>query len=221
MSVFGGDSWAREAQCRKRRVDELMVDNIDSSAYKKLSSGKFVCIICSHRPVLDTPLMLSVHVKGSSHRAAESRLRERELGRQDEINKRIVLSECDTATSKTLTSSQLCRSASKPLIECTRKAASDVLHQNLAQSTASQGNEIKCTKADTTSVLANQRHSQCVQIGVATNQTIMSQAYNQERRERELKFTSAGWKRDGYGKWFKDENVEFDSDEEDPNLCLP
>lgn len=221
MSVFGGDSWAREAQCRKRRVDELMVDNIDSSAYKKLSSGKFVCIVCSHRPVLDTPLMLSVHVKGSSHRAAESRLRERELGRQDEINKRIALSECDTATSKTLTSSQLGRSASKQLIECTRKAASDVLHQNLAQSTASQGNEIKCTQADITSVLANQRNSQCVQIGVTTNQTIMSQAYNQERRERELKFTSAGWKRDGHGKWFKAENVEFDSDEEDPNLCLP
>ncbi|KAL3326253.1 hypothetical protein AABB24_037112 [Solanum stoloniferum] len=221
MSVFGGDSWAREVQCRKRRVDELMVDNIDSSAYKKRSSGKFVCIVCSHRPVLGTPLMLSVHVKGSGHRAAESRLRERELGRQDEINKRIVLLECDTATSKTLTSSQLCRSASKPLIECTRKAASDVLHQNLAQSTASQGNEIKCPKADTTSVLANQRNSQCVQIGVTTNQTIMSQAYNQERRGRELKFTSAGWKRDGYGKWFKDENVEFDSDEEDPNLCLP
>ncbi|WMV51274.1 hypothetical protein MTR67_044659 [Solanum verrucosum] len=221
MSVFGGDSWAREAQCRKRRVDELMVDNIDSSAYKKLSSGKFVCIVCSHRPVLDTPLMLSVHVKGSSHRAAESRLRERELGRQDEINKRIALSECDTATSKTLTSSQLGRSASKPLIECTRKAAPDVLHQNLARSTASQGNEIKCTQADTTSVLANQRNSQCVQIGVTTNQTIMSQAYNQGRRERELKFTSAGWKRDGHGKWFKDENVEFDSDEEDPNLCLP
>ncbi|TMW87624.1 hypothetical protein EJD97_019709 [Solanum chilense] len=221
MSVFGGDSWAREAQCRKRRVDELMVDNIDSSAYKKLSSGKFVCIVCSHRPVLDTPLMLSVHVKGSGHRAAETRLRERELGRQDEINKRIALSECDTATSKTLTSSQLCRSASKPLIGRTRKAASDVIHQNLAQSTASQGDEIKCTKVDTSSVLANQRSSQCVQIGVTTNQTIMSQAYNQERRERELKFTSAGWKRDGHGKWFKDENVEFDSDEEDPNLCLP
>lgn len=60
MSVFGGDGWAREAQYRKRRVDELMVENIDSSAYKKLSSGKFVCVVCSHRPVLDTSLMLSV-----------------------------------------------------------------------------------------------------------------------------------------------------------------
>ncbi|XP_060176059.1 uncharacterized protein LOC132606525 [Lycium barbarum] len=221
MSVFGGDSWAREAQYRKRRLDELMVDNIHSSVYKKLSSSKFACLICAHRPVLDTPLMLSVHVKGSCHRAAESRLREGELGRQDEINKRIALSECGTATSSTLTSSQLRKSASKPLIECTRKAASDILHQTLARSTASQVDEIKCNKGDTTSGLANKRYSQCVQVGVATNQTLMPQAYNRDLRERELKFTSAGWKRDGHGRWFRDENVEFDSDEEDPNLCLP
>ncbi|CAA3029444.1 Hypothetical predicted protein [Olea europaea subsp. europaea] len=32
------------------------------------------------------------------------------------------------------------------------------------------------------------------------------------RQERELKFTTAGWKRDCHGTWFKDENVEFDSD---------
>lgn len=80
-------------------------------------------------------------MKGSSHRAAESRLRERELRRQTEINKRIALSGCDTATSRTLTSIQLCRSASKPLIERTRKDASDILLQNLAQSTASQVDE--------------------------------------------------------------------------------
>ena len=28
-----------------------------------------------------------------------------------------------------------------------------------------------------------------------------------ERRERELKFTAVGWKRDCQGKWFRDENV--------------
>lgn len=28
-----------------------------------------------------------------------------------------------------------------------------------------------------------------------------------ERRERELKFTAAGWKRDCHGKWYKDPNV--------------
>lgn len=60
MSVFGGDSWAREAQYRKRRVDDLIVEGIDASSSKKLPSGKFVCLLCSHRPVLDTPLMLAV-----------------------------------------------------------------------------------------------------------------------------------------------------------------
>lgn len=61
MSVFGGDSWGREAQYRKRRVDDLLVDGIDDiNSYKKLSSGKYACLVCPHSPVLDTPLTLSV-----------------------------------------------------------------------------------------------------------------------------------------------------------------
>ena len=60
MSVYGGDSWAREAQHRKRKVDDLMIERIDSSIYKKLSSGKFACLVCPTNPVLDSPTMLSV-----------------------------------------------------------------------------------------------------------------------------------------------------------------
>lgn len=63
MSVFGGDSWAREAQCRKRRVDDLMIEGIEASAYKKLSSGKFSCLVCPNNPVLDSAVMLSVRVE--------------------------------------------------------------------------------------------------------------------------------------------------------------
>lgn len=39
MNMFGGDSWAREAQHRKRRVDDLLLDGIITSSYKKLSNG--------------------------------------------------------------------------------------------------------------------------------------------------------------------------------------
>jgi len=60
MSVYGGDSWAREAQHRKRRVDELMTDGLDASSFKKLSNGKFTCLVCPHHPLLDSSLMLSV-----------------------------------------------------------------------------------------------------------------------------------------------------------------
>jgi hypothetical protein len=60
MSVFGGDSWAREAQHRKRRLDDLILEEVDESSYKKLSSGKYACLVCPHSPILDSPLMLSV-----------------------------------------------------------------------------------------------------------------------------------------------------------------
>lgn len=95
MSVFGGDSWARESQQRKRRLDDLMLPAAATSSssssptasgsFKRLSSGKFACLVCPHRPVLDSSLMLSMHIKGSRHIAAESRLREKELSRQQEI----------------------------------------------------------------------------------------------------------------------------------------
>ncbi|XP_051208017.1 uncharacterized protein [Lolium perenne] len=70
MSVFGGDSWARESQQRKRRLDDLMLPAAATSSssssptasgsFKRLSSGKFACLVCPHRPVLDSSLMLSV-----------------------------------------------------------------------------------------------------------------------------------------------------------------
>ncbi|CAM4701704.1 unnamed protein product [Leuciscus chuanchicus] len=46
-----------------------------------------------------------------------------------------------------------------------------------------------------------------------------------EQRRRELdhylKLKSSGWLQDRSGKWVKDENVEFDSDEEEPSLLPP
>ncbi|KAL0908644.1 hypothetical protein M5K25_023149 [Dendrobium thyrsiflorum] len=64
MSVFGGDSWAREAHHRKRRLDDLLLSSTSSSStgasfYKRLSNGKFACLVCPHKPVLDSPLILS------------------------------------------------------------------------------------------------------------------------------------------------------------------
>ncbi|XP_015874249.3 uncharacterized protein LOC107411215 isoform X3 [Ziziphus jujuba] len=195
MSVFGGDNWAREAQQRKRRVEDVVADGLDASSYKKLSNGKFACLLCSHSPVLDSPLMLSMHCKGSRHRAAESRLKERELARQNEMNKRIALSDSSGGTAKSRTCNQKFESGSKPLIEQVLRAASGIFtHRDSPEELKSR---------DLESNVVAQQHLDY-----------------QERRERELKFTAAGWKRDCYGKWYKDENVEFDSDEEDPNICL-
>ncbi|KAJ6652707.1 hypothetical protein lerEdw1_011149 [Lerista edwardsae] len=39
--------------------------------------------------------------------------------------------------------------------------------------------------------------------------------------EHYLRLKSSGWVQDGSGQWVKDENVEFDSDEEDPPPWTP
>ncbi|CAH9081809.1 unnamed protein product [Cuscuta europaea] len=199
MSVFGGDSWAREAGQRKRRVDDLIAGSINASAYQMLSSGKFSCLICPHNPVFDTLLVLSAHLKGLRHRAAELRLKDKELARQDEINKRLALS--DNATDN---SNRSYRLASKGLIDNTKKSVSDMHRdENVKQSPFLQPPELRCCRS-----LSISDSNGCVPTDVAPrHKGIQHTAYDPERHERELKFTAAGWKRDAHGRWFKDENV--------------
>ncbi|ONM03706.1 hypothetical protein ZEAMMB73_Zm00001d031816 [Zea mays] len=90
MSVFGGDSWARDAQQRKRRLDELLLPITAPSSpstpdsFKKLHNGKLACLICPHRPVLDTPLMLSAFFRASNYCQTETKLRTR--GRETTVD---------------------------------------------------------------------------------------------------------------------------------------
>ncbi|KAL6514271.1 hypothetical protein OROHE_019258 [Orobanche hederae] len=211
MSVFGGDSWAREAQCRKRRVDDLLIEGVEASAYKRLPNGKFACLVCSNNPVLDTPIMLSTHVNGSRHRAAELRPKHTELSIQEEAKKRLALSDCirSNATASGSTE-QWKKTNKKPLIERARKAASEALRSEVIQRKVESGIE-NCV-GNVKSVEVEARHN-----GFFGE---VEKVNYRERLEKELKFTAAGWKRDGHGKWFKDESVEFDSDEEDPNIVL-
>ncbi|KAI6677886.1 hypothetical protein NL676_038682 [Syzygium grande] len=220
MSVYGGDSWAREAQHRKRRADDLAVERLDAASYKRLSSGKFACLVCPRAPVLDSALMLSMHCKGSRHCVALSRLKERELEKKDEINKRIALSDCAVnAGTSTSTSNRI---KSKPLIEQTRKTALEVIDKgNTRQDVHNEGHNAKIYGILHGNETSHISESFSFAAKEAAEEVIVQpQVSIRERRERELKFTSAGWKRDGNGRWFKDENVEFDSDEEDPNICL-
>ncbi|XP_035540769.1 sodium channel modifier 1-like isoform X2 [Juglans regia] len=206
MSVFGGDSWAREAQQRKRRVEDLALETLDdASSYKKLLSGKYM------------------HSKGSRHRAAESKLKERELARQDEVNKRIALSDSSVGTANRNSYHQKFRSVGKPLIELSQKATSEILcNQTPQQSSNNRNNDVQLILDRITSGNSNSSQNSFCPAIEAVDKVIAQQQHLdlQERREMELKFTAAGWKRDCHGKWFRDENVEFDSDEEDPNVCL-
>ena len=57
MSVFGGDSWGREAQHRKRRLDDLLLEElVDGSSYKKLSMANTPALFA---PTLPSSILLS------------------------------------------------------------------------------------------------------------------------------------------------------------------
>ncbi|KAK9109133.1 hypothetical protein Sjap_017193 [Stephania japonica] len=234
MSVFGGDSWGREAQHRKRRVDDLIADSLtNSTPFKKLSNGKYACLVCPNNPIFDSSLMLSIHKKGARHVATELRWKEKELAKQQEINKRIALS-CDAIDTATTSNT------SKPLIEKTRMITSQMLDKQERDRNVTNAicNVNVCGRdglpfPDSAPLLPgrgaeslssthgglSEKSKDCVVVG--TDKALADQLLDfRKRREKELKFTAAGWKRDGHGKWYRDENVEFDSDEEDPNVSL-
>ncbi|XP_042507073.1 sodium channel modifier 1-like [Macadamia integrifolia] len=247
MSVFGGDSWAREAQHRKRRVEDLMEEGLNKEVdsnptYKKLCNGKYTCHVCPHHPILDSSLMLSMHCKGSCHSAALSKFRDRELRKQEEITKRMALSDCDIGAASSDISSQQFKLRGKPLIEQTRKARSEALcNQTVKQNAANETCNGKLSRGSSsffsptappapkqrteasmmvTSTPSESNKNSGWQSKADSRLLVQQQLDFRERQERELKFTAAGWKRDCHGRWFRDENVEFDSDEEDPNVCL-
>jgi len=64
MSTYGGDSWVPEAMHRKHQVDQVLADvhQLDRYAnhWRRLSNGRIACLVCPHRPVLDTFPMLIV-----------------------------------------------------------------------------------------------------------------------------------------------------------------
>lgn len=205
-------------------MDDLALEQLNGSSYKKLSGGKYACLVCPHSPILDSPLMLSVHIKGSHHRAAESKLKEKELMRQDEMNKRIALSDSFSGSAKCNTYHQKFSAVSKPLIEQSQKAALEILcDQTPRHSFTNRDHDVQLILDRITSRSSNPSLNSSCPAFEEAHKVVASQKKHldsEECREMELKFTAAGWKRDCHGKWFRDENVEFDSDEEDPNVCL-
>lgn len=153
-----------------------------------------------------------MHCKGSRHRAAESRLKERELARQHEMNKRIALSmDCSGGTAKSRTCNQEFELGSKPLIEQSWKAASEIpTCRNSLQDFRNKNQDLESSTNHVITCGASGHLSANGSVPDMEVSMVRQQHLGyRERVERELKFTAAGWKRDCHGKWYKDENVSF------------
>ena len=149
-----------------------------------------------------------MHTKGSCHRAAESKLKETEFMRQDEINKQVALSDSSTGTTNCNTYHQKFSSVGKPLIEQTRNVASEILNNKTPRQNSSNANHnLQLILDRLTDGNSNLNQNSPCPIEVTDKVVVQPHLDFRERQERELKFTAAGWKRDCQGKWFRDENV--------------
>lgn len=173
-----------------------------------------------------------MHNKGRRHIAAESRLRDKELSRQHEINKRLALSSDTPLSNSSNLRPGVMPSAmkEKPLIEQTRSAILEAQSSRLNNSGAntvpcnqkrmmndSSGDSLVSSGASVKSLTAHTRSTECKSSkGEAVNgnqskRNIASewQVDLQKRKEQELRFIASGWKRDCHGKWYRDENVSY------------
>lgn len=174
---------------------------------------KYILFLFCIKLSLSGKSILQMHCKGSSHRNAELKIKEQELMRHDEINKRIALSGSSTGTANCNSHHQNFRSVDKPLIEQSRKVASERRCGQTTQPQQSSSNanrDVQRILDHITNRHSNlSQHSSCPALEAADEVVKQQQQHLdlQERRERELKFTAAGWKRDGHGKWFRDKNA--------------
>jgi hypothetical protein len=172
-----------------------------------------------------------MHIKGSRHIAAESRLREKELSRQQEISKRLALSSVPSVSkySNQHPSVRAGDMKEKPLIEQTRRAILDAQSTRFNNFSATKeshdlkrtGNALYCSSqvapsgvpleecAENTASVESKNIEGGPFTGDETPRKVLSEweVDIKKRQEQELRFTASGWKRDCHGKWYKDEDV--------------
>lgn len=236
---------------RKRRIDLLLSERLDEAHSQRLANGKYACLICPSRPVVDTLPMLTMHNQGARHQAAALKLKEKEISKQEEIQKRIALYEPSVTSIDTINVPVHCTSSfTSPLLAKTRKSTADVLANSMNASgntsmpksdqpfickkkpffASLYAKNVKTADQKTDSPVQHLRvrtdENSNATVNLQSNSKAVSGTVNeqqldfQKQKQKELKFREAGWRRDGQGSWFREENVEFDSDEEDPNFSL-
>ncbi|XP_077012163.1 sodium channel modifier 1 isoform X2 [Tamandua tetradactyla] len=212
-----GDDWSQLNVLKKRRVGDLLASYIPEDEALMLRDGRFACAICPHRPVLDTLAMLTAHRAGLQlfyGKKQPGRGKEQNPKQQNELRREETKSEAPLlAQTRFITQSALHRAphynsccrrkyrpeAPGPSVSCSPLPPPEVeLHSGIIsrQPESGAGPQAK----ETATVLAPPPMSPT----------------RRRALDRYLTLRSSGWIPDGRGRWVKDENVEFDSDEEEP-----
>jgi len=82
-STFGGDSWNAESQQRNHRLHELIGSKVRKNEVRQLSNGKWACLVCPWKPILDNLVILNTHRTSKKHQSQIETFRKRQRDWED------------------------------------------------------------------------------------------------------------------------------------------
>ena len=74
---------------QKRQVNDLLSQDIPQDEARLERNGKYLCLVCAHKPIIDTIAMLVLHRKGRKHLQWKESFDERKRELSDLKQKRI------------------------------------------------------------------------------------------------------------------------------------
>uniref|UniRef100_A0A8B9BV83 Sodium channel modifier 1 n=1 Tax=Anser brachyrhynchus TaxID=132585 RepID=A0A8B9BV83_9AVES len=204
--------WKSRPSWVKRRVAELLANYIPEDEALLLRSGRYACTVCAHRPVFDTLEVLAVHRAGRKHLGSLQRCygseRWREDAAQEQRHEELVRVE-----------------VAAPLLARTRRIAQSALLKAAPYSSCCRRTGKSSVVIASESALSPQPceapGAGAVPAAAEVSWALLTREPPASRASRPLSIPSAGWIQDRSGKWVKDENAEFDSDEDEPPALLP
>nr|XP_020509648.1 sodium channel modifier 1 isoform X1 [Labrus bergylta] len=236
-----GDDKSQLNILKKRRVADLLSHFIPEDEGALLKNGRYTCLVCSYRPVFDTVDMLTVHRKGKRHLEGLKSFYGKKARLKNEITKRqhenYVQAEDERqepsssapllAQTRRLTHHALLKTVPYSSCHRTTSTKSEKGHQSVNTASDPEGERGEPESSDCLSQRGSSERSAADEASHQSEETKASvaagtqeeQPLTAERRkelEHYLKLKSDGWLRDRSGQWVKDENVEFDSDDEEP-----
>ncbi|XP_072316664.1 sodium channel modifier 1 [Eucyclogobius newberryi] len=228
-----GDDRSQLNVLKKRRVADLLSNYIPEDEATIMSNGRYTCLVCSYGPVFDTVDMLTVHRNGKRHLEGLRRFYGKKARLKNEIAKRkhenYIQSEENSqeasssapllAQTRKLTHHALLRTV--PYNSCHRKTSTKSEKQPASSTSDSVGqnsrpSEVKPTTTFTVSTCTTKTNTAGCPKELHFEESPPMSEQRKKELEHYIKLKSAGWIQDRSGQWLKDDNVEFDSDEEEP-----
>ncbi|KFP77394.1 Sodium channel modifier 1, partial [Acanthisitta chloris] len=207
---------------QKRRVADLLANCIPEDEALLLRSGRFACSVCPHRPIFDTLDILAVHRAGKKHAASLQRFYSQNRSLQAVAPVRQQEEEVQGEDPSV-------QGSPAPLLARTRRIARSALLKSAPYSSCcrrtgtpgfSWGSPIP--KGLTATLLPFPDTPNIAPVWKGKASLMAPSQHEGPSLERlqvlrhYLRLRSSGWIQDPSGKWVKDENAEFDSDEDEP-----